>query len=225
MADAHDRSAIDQPRFRPRYMKNSITLALTCLLISLCVAKATADSPRAQVRVFDSTIAPSSPGAVSTAIPALSPRESSTFRGMPRRCAAANTGRRLSRVSQMRVWFGSGSSRTRCPPRNRCRRRRSQCCGIGSPLGRLGDRSDRSVSGDNQPPGRPGLVVIAADPSANFAHGPELRVGRGAIDAFVLQKLETAGLTPSTDAGSDSFSGGSALIFRLAAHPQRSTHS
>ena len=43
--------------------------------------------------------------------------------------------------------------------------------------GCLGDRSNRSISGDNHPPRRPRLVVVAADPSANSANGPALRLG------------------------------------------------
>ena len=41
--------------------------------------------------------------------------------------------------------------------------------------GSLGDRSDRSFSGDDQPPGRPGLVVAAARASTPTADGPTAR--------------------------------------------------
>ena len=68
--------------------------------------------------------------------------------------------------------------------------------------GSLGHRSDRSVSGDDQPPRRPRLVVAPAGPSADAAGGPARRAGsRAPIDAFVLQKLEAGGLSPAPEAG------------------------
>ena len=93
-------------------------------------------------------------------------------------------------------------SRTRCPPRNRCQRHEKAALrdwiAAGAvwgtdPIDPFQATTSRRAGRDwwsLQPIHRPTPPVVRRSEWV-----------RGAIDAFVLQKLETAGLTPSTDAG------------------------
>ncbi len=183
-------------------MKNSITVALTCLLISVWVAKATADSPRAQVRVFDSTVAPI---LARRCLDCHSGPEPKGKLNLSTNATAVRGGKHgqaivAGKPDESLVWERVESDEM--PPKE--------------PL----PEAEKSVLRNWIATG----AVWGTDPIDPFQATTSRRAGRdwwslqsirrpilptvqnsawarGAIDAFVMQKLETAGLTPSNDAG------------------------
>ena len=118
-----------------------------------------------------------------------------------RALAGGTAARQSCQGSPTKAYCGSESRPTKCHRSRRCPRARRRCCERGLPLARLGHRSDRRLPGDDDPPGRPRLVVASAVLERNDP--PRVRKGdwvRTPIDRFILNELEANGISPTPEA-------------------------
>ena len=183
-------------------MKSSFIFALTCLLMSVCGPKATADSPRSGTRAFDETIAPilarrcldCHSGAEPKGKLDLS-KHAAAVRG-GKSGPAIVAGKPDESVAWARVESDEMPPKEPLPANEKTALRDWIAAGAvwgTDPLDPYQVTTSRRAGRDwwsLQPIHRPTSPEIH-----------RLEWVRGAIDTFVLQKLESVGLRPSTDAG------------------------